>query len=379
MKIFKLPDLGEGLPDAEINEWHVKVGDTVELDAPLVSMETAKALVDVPSPRTGTVAKLYGQPGDIILTDAPLVEFTDGDEDKKPESAATVAGNIVVGDTVLEESAGGITPQQSTSTRTRAIPAVRALAKRLGVDINSVNAISPDGRISADDVKRSANALSTSSAETETIAGTVEALRGTRRAMVQTMMAAHQEVVLTSIVDDANINAWPKGDDFTVRILQAITQACQEEPALNAHFNGKTLERTLADSINIGLAVDSKDGLFVPVIKDAANLSGKALREQINQYKTSVNDRSVAPSDLQGATITLSNFGIFAGRYAAPIVVPPTVAIIGLGRLRQEAVAVDGKIVMHPMLPISLAFDHRAVTGGEASRFLGAMIKALQQ
>lgn len=380
MKIFKLPDLGEGLPDAEVHEWHVKEGDTIELDQLMVSMETAKALVEVPAPRSGTIAKLYGKPGDIIKTHNPLVEFTDGDEEltTKSSNAATVAGNIEVGETVIDEAAAGVAVTSSTTSRVQIIPALRALAKRLNVDLNQISGTGPGGRITADDIKRGPQSGS-ADASIPQIRGKTEALRGVRRQMVNSMVAAHQSIVPTTIVDDADVYAWPEKTDFTVRVLQAIVHACQTEPALNAHFDGQTLVRTLADTVNIGLALDSADGLFVPVIKHAQTQQPSELRNTINRYKQQVNDRTIPSNDLQGGTITLSNFGVFAGRYANPIIVPPMVAIIGIGRLRQEAVVVDGNVTSHPVLPISLTFDHRAVTGGEASRFLGALIEQLKK
>jgi len=380
MKIFKLPDLGEGLPDAEIYEWHVKEGDKINTDEPLVSMETAKALVEVPSPRSGTIAKLYGAPGDIIKTHSFLVEFTDGDEDQTPikhPQAATVAGNIEVGNTILHESASGILPQVSQTRKTPVIPALRALAKRLNVDLDAVVGSGAHGKITADDIKR--HAQQPSLTLTQSINGTTETIRGARKTMIKSMVEAHRTIVPTNIVDDADIYRWTDNTDFTVRILQAIVYACQSEPALNAHFDGMTFTRTLAADINIGLALDSNEGLFVPVIQQAQNMSSQQLRENINRYKTQIKDRSIPTTDFQNATISLSNFGVFAGRYASPIVIPPMVSIIGIGKMRQEPVFEAGIVKNHPMLPVSLTFDHRAATGGEASRFLGSLIEHLEK
>lgn len=385
MKIFKLPDLGEGLPDAEINEWHVAEGDTVTLDQLLVSMETAKALVDVPSPRAGTIAKLHGKVGDIIKTHTHLVEFTDGEEEqvaKAPVSAATVAGNIVMGDTILQEAAAGIQVTHTASHRVSVIPALRALAKRLSVDLATVTGTGPNQRITAADIHLAASAKSPTHATNtlpSSMTGQTEALRGVRRTMAHTMVTSHQRVVPTTIVDDADIHAWLPGTDLTVRIIQAIVDACQVEPALNAHFDGQSLTRTLADAVHLGIALDSADGLFVPVIKDADQQSPADLRMTINRYKQQVTERSIPADDLQGATIIFSNFGVFAGRYASPIIIPPMVAILAVGRMRYEPVAVQDTQKNHPILPLSLTFDHRAVTGGEASRFLGVLIEKLNQ
>ncbi|MHB1946602.1 MAG: dihydrolipoamide acetyltransferase family protein [Gammaproteobacteria bacterium] len=383
MKIFYLPDLGEGLAEAEIHEWHVKVGDEVKVDQPMVSVETAKAVVDVPSPQAGKIAKLYGKPGDIIPTGGPLVEFEGGEEQPAQKDKGTVVGSLEESDTVL--AAGdmivGATQQTKTST-VKAMPAVRALAKQLNVDINLVPPSGPQGQITAADVKKFASqktATHPSVFQKNTAGGSVEALHGVRRVMATAMSQSHQEIVPVTIVDDADITDLPEGADITVSLIQAIVTGVQAEPSLNAWYDGKTMERCLMKQVHIGLAVDTQEGLFVPVLKDVANQSVQEVRAVINRFKKSVRDRSIAPSELQGATITLSNFGMIAGRYATPIIVPPMVAILGCGKIREAVMPDHGRLVIRRMMPLSLTFDHRAVTGGEATRFLGAVIKNLEE
>ncbi len=374
MKTFLLPDLGEGLAEAEIHEWFVKEGDEIKIDQLMVSVETAKAVVDVPSPRSGTIAKLHGKRGDIIKVGEPLVEFTDGeDKPQKSSDKGTVAGKIVVGDTILEEEPMGVTTQQSTgSARIKAIPAVRALAKQLNVDLTTINGTGAQQQITLEDVKRA------SKQTTGTLLTDAEPLHGVRRTMAQTMAKAHDEIVSVTIVDDADLHNWAPDTDITLRIIRSIIRACQTETALNAWYDGTQMARQLHSNINLGLAVDSTEGLFVPVIKNAQELSPLELRNQINQLKEQTKNRTLPPERFKEATITLSNFGNFAGRYANPVVVPPTVAIIGAGRIRDEVVAVNGSMEIHRILPISLTFDHRAATGGEATRFLATMLKDLQ-
>ncbi len=400
MKIFKLPDLGEGLPDAEIVEWHVKEGDTVKVDDLLVSMETAKAVVDVPAPQNGKIAKLHGKPGDIIKTGAALVEFADTDEvvaapsarveavaakvAEKSEDKGTVAGAIEVGNTILQESATGVVPVRGTKqfqNRVKAMPSVRALAKRLDVDLIKVNPTGPKGRTTADDVKNAVHATPAQkilTAVAPTIK-TVEPLRGPRRAMANAMVKSHAEVVPVTLVDDADIHAWLPGTDITWRVIRAIVSACRTEPALNAHFNMEKLERTLFPEVNIGIAMDSPEGLFVPVLKNSEKHDQTSFRKELDRFKTLVKSRSISPQDLTGSTIQLSNFGTFAGRYANPVIVPPNVAIIGLGKIREEVVAVNNAITIHKIMPLSVTIDHRAITGGEAARFLKALIDDLQK
>jgi len=369
MNVFNLPDLGEGLPDAEIHEWFVKEGDVVKTDQPLVSMETAKAVVDVPCPQDGTIVKCHGKVGDIIKTGAPLVSFA---EDKKASAdKGTVVGKLEES-TDTGEDTFTIGHSQRNGSRPKATPAVRLFAKQMAVDLNTVQGSGEHGIITREDVQRAAK-------KTTQIPHGFEALHGVRRAMLDSMMRSHQHVVPVSIFDDADINAWPENTDITVRIIRAMIKATKAEPALNAWFDTTHQAIKRFETVNLGLAMDNEDGLFVPVIHDAASHSDQALRQKINELKSSVQARTVPADQFKGATMTLSNFGKFAGRYASPIIVPPMVAILAVGRLYEGAVSVGGTLQSHRLLPLSLSFDHRAVTGGEATRFLGAVMRELQQ
>jgi len=453
IKTFYLPDLGEGLPDATVVEWHVKVGDNIKLDAPLCSMETAKAVVDVPSPYTGKVTKLHGAPGDIIETGAALAEFEPDPNAKQRaeaestghqhgpkksvgspapqdnekvvasdeggevdeaiavrEDEGTVVGAMVSGNHVHVEQAasvGGV----------KAVPAVRALAKKLKIDLTRVTPTGAEGVVTLKDVKDAAangsaalgaapsravpasagrhlapelpqpeasrgpvslagKPVRTSSPGAQA-SGQPEQLKGVRRNMARVMADAHTQVVPTTIVDDADLHAWIGKQDITARLVRAIVFACKTVPALNAWFDGKNLTRTLHPHVDIGIAVDTDDGLFVPALRNADVLDAVGVRSAIKRLRTQVEDRSIPASELSGYTISLSNFGMFAGRYATPVVVPPTVAIIGAGKLSHDVVAVIGGIEVHRRMPLSVTFDHRAATGGEAARFLKAMLDDL--
>ncbi|MDR3477301.1 MAG: dihydrolipoamide acetyltransferase family protein [Gammaproteobacteria bacterium] len=373
MKTFNLPDLGEGLADAEIREWHVKVGDEVKVDQPLVCMETAKAVVEVPSPQAGRISQLHGNPGDVIATGAPLVEFdnAEGTAPAKEKDRGSVVGSLEESTQRLDESDVIIGNTKQQTAGVKAMPAVRALAKQMHVDLNAVKPSGPQGQITAEDVKNAAN-------QKGGTIGVAETLHGVRRAMANVMTQSHQEIVPVTLIDDADITDFPKGTDITARLIQAMIAGIKAEPALNAWYDGKALERRLFAEINIGLAIDSEEGLFVPVLKDVAKSDPKVWREQIETFKKSVASRTVSPSELHGATITLTNFGMIAGRYATPIVVPPMVSILGCGKIREAAIVYNGKIEARRIAPLSLTFDHRSVTGGEASRFLAAVIKALE-
>ena len=329
MTIFKLPDLGEGLPDAEIHEWFVKPGDKVTTDQPLVAMETAKAIVEVPCPEDGLIEILYGQPGDIITTGSPLVGYT-------PNQPRTDDEGTVVGHLQQNSEAISLThlPWRKITPRTR------LLGRQ-----------PPPG---------------------------FEALHGTRRAMLRNMQIAHQHVVPVSLFEDADVSAWIEQGDITVRVIRAIQFACGEEPALNAWFDTASGARQCFSVVNLGLAMDSPEGLFVPVIHDIKSLSDDALRQLINEKKRTVSQRRMPAEQFQGASIHLSNFGKFAGRFATALVIPPTVTMLAVGRLYTGVVAVNGVAQCRALLPLSLSFDHRAVTGGEASRFLSHVLAALR-
>jgi 2-oxoisovalerate dehydrogenase E2 component (dihydrolipoyl transacylase) len=362
MRLFKLPDLGEGLAEAEIVEWHVAVGDEVKQDQPLVSVETAKAIVDIPSPETGRIMKLYGQPADIFRIGDPLVEFDTGEAD-----AGTVVGQVKAGREVMVEApttvGRGVVGAKTT-------PAVRALAHRLNVDLSIVTPTGPDDMITATDVQRVAKILAE--------LGPLQPLRGVRRSMARSLAQAHAEVVPVTLCDDADINAWSPDEDITLRLIRALIAGCQAEPSLNAWYDGQSLGRRVLKKIDLGIAVDTPDGLFVPVLRDIANRDRAALRLGLDAIKHAVKARKIPPEELRGYTITLSNFGTLAGRYADPVVVPPTVAILGAGKIRAAVVAVNDQPAVHRILPLSLTFDHRAVTGGEAARFLAAVLTDLE-
>ncbi len=474
MSVFNLPDLGEGLPDAEIVEWLVEEGDTVELDQPLVSMETAKAVVEVPSPFAGRVIKFHGRAGDVIQTGAPLAEFqldgqddpgtqahddpsddaapaepreeTQGsstasdetirmdsadspdsanddpeadrpapagsDEASTPASAAseshvddapepapsdaredsgTVVGNVQASNEVLSE-------KTSTVGGVKVTPAVRALARKLKVDLASIQPTGANGVVTAGDVRTAAanpppaatpgrpeatpqrsapEAVSARPAEAPAPSGDWEPIRGTRRTMARVMSESHRSVVPTTLMDDADIHAWQPGEDITARLLRALWAGAQAEPGLNAWYDGDNSMRMVHKNMHVGMAVDTADGLFVAALRDVNRSDRAQLRAEINRLRENASNRTIPPEDLKDYTIILSNFGKFAGRYATPVITPPCVAIVAAGKLRHEVVPVLGGVEVHRMIPLSLTFDHRACTGGEAARFLKAMLDDL--
>ena len=461
-QVFLLPDLGEGLPDAEIVRWLVAEGDDLTLDQPMVEMETAKAVVEVPSPFTAKVAKLHGQAGDVIDVGASLVTFgsantsaeveaTTSAEDEKPADAATVVGAVQVGNQVVRESASAVikalakklkvdltqvtgtgkngavsqadvkqakkdgkllgakiavsntslqvepnTTNSVTSNENpldfKASPAVRAHAHRLGVALSRCNASGKKGTITKADVDKASTQTGTSSAAVAapqasrvsgglpTVQVSVEpqTVRGVRRAMAMGMAKSHATVVPTTLVEDADITSWPKQDSLA-RYVRALVFASKIEPALNCWFDGEKFERLVHPNVHVGIAIDSPDGLYVPVVHDADRKDAAQVRARVQELRAKIESKGLKQEDQQGATITLSNFGSIAGRYGSPVVSPPQVAILGTGRFRNELKLTAKGIENRKMLPLSLTFDHRACTGGEAARFLAAVIEDLQK
>ena len=449
MREFKLPDLGEGLTEAEIVEWHVSADQDIKLNQPLVSVETDKAVVEVPSPVSGRVISLHGAPGDVIPVGDVLARFDDGSSARErgypaPErglpsprqseaapdtsSAAAKADGKDKGDApgvVGELPAAALVMADTTASaaatprkpRVKAAPSVRALARELGIDLTQVQGSGPQGRITAKDIAKAAEppwerglpgprhgeAAPEPSQErglhgrrmeqagtrasrphrgqdalAPLPAGSGEKLSGPRRAMFHSMTAAHRDVALCTVMDDADIHDWESPRDFTPRLIRSMAAGCRAEPRLNGAFNAETGVLYMAEEVHMGLAMHTPHGLIVATIYNAGKLNLNELRDEVARLKKAGVDRTLKPEEVRGYTITLSNIAGGSSRYATPLMVPPTVGILGSGAARDEVVAVDGVIVIRRMLPLSLTFDHRCVAGADASRFLSAVLADLK-
>ena len=373
MSTFNLPDLGEGLAEAEILEWHVKVGDHLRVDQPMVSVETAKAVVEVPAPCSGIVTALHGAAGDIIATGAPLADFDSG----------TVVGTMPPTSEAehMEPAAADSARMRSgaDASRIRAVPAARLLARRLNVDLAALSGSGRGGLVTLDDVlAHSAPGEARGTSPSDLPAGG-EPLRGARRVMAQSMSASRDQVSGSTVCDDADIHAWQQQGDYMSRLMRALVCAWRAEPALNAWFHAQSQSRTLLDYIDLAVAIDTPGGLIVPVVRAVERKSPGELRAALAEQKRAAHEKRTTPQDLRGFTLMLSNFGTLAGRYGIPLVVPPAVAILGAGKVREDAVVVDGAVRAHRRMPLSLSFDHRCITGGEACRFLAAAIADLEK
>ncbi len=361
MRYFKLPDLGEGLIEAEIVEWHVKAGDQVATDQLMLAVETAKAIVEIPSPQMGIIEHTFGEIGDTVHIGEPLVEYQ-GEND-----SVSVVGNLSA-QSLADKAPEAVVDRFTVGVKASSIaaiqvsPSVRGLAGRLGVDVGQVKGTGEGGRISSDDVEKAARMNQSH--------GNSEKLTGVRKSMAKVMVKSHQQVVPVTLFADVPLAREPS--DMTVTVAKAIAFACAKEPALNVWFDGDKLSRRLLNFVDLGIAVDTEQGLFVPVLRQVQERSEDDLKAGLAALKDAVIKRNIPPAELTGATIILSNYGSLNPycRYGTPVVVPPMVAIVGIGAIYSIK---DGEKI----LPISLTFDHRCVTGGEASRFIGYIAEQL--
>jgi len=376
MKSFMLPDLGEGLAESEIVEWHINVGDTVKLDQIVVTVETAKAIVEVPAPYSGKIIRRHGEAGDVINIGAVLLEIEESEPSSeaapqaaKKEDAATVVGNVSQQSHHVDVDDFWIGGEQNATVENTitAMPSARLLAQRLGVDLASITGSGANGLITDADIYSQCD---------KQLPGT-EVLKGARRTMVNTMAESHLNVANVTITEEALLDNWPEGEDISIRLIQAIIYASKQEPALNAWFDADTMTRCVHTAVNIGIAVDSSHGLYVPVLRHADEYSAKGVREWLDKTIKGIRQRKIGREQLQHATITLTNFGAIAGIYATPVVSPPQVAIVGAGRIIEKVVMKDGQPVAVKAMPLSMTFDHRACTGGEAARFIKALVEDL--
>lgn len=445
--IFILPDLGEGVHEAELISWKVKAGDTVEEYQVVAEMETDKALVEVPSPRAGVIKELFGKPGDILKVGNPAwtYEGAGSAAKPKPESAAARTKSVVVeppasthdngtrarederedaGTVVgtMQGSLGGVTAQEGKALAT---PAVRRLARDLGVDIDAVRGTGIAGRVTEKDVRGAASSggtsmrpapepafelaparrvatLATTVANTPTVSARPETtlvpapdasripLRGVRRTIANRLRQSVDRAVHFSVMDDADVSSL---DDIRKRIsaasgekisylpfvASAAMRALRLFPALNAHIDDDREEIIRHPAVHLGIAADTDQGLTVPVIPNADMLGVLELGRFVTEIARSVRDRSITQDRLKGSTFTISNVGSYAGKYATPIINYPEVAILAVGRVYEGVVADRGAIRIAKMLPMSLTCDHRCVDGAEAARCLAAIIDFLQR
>jgi pyruvate dehydrogenase E2 component (dihydrolipoamide acetyltransferase) len=411
---FRFPDVGEGITEGEVVRWLVKEGDTVRADQPLVEVETDKAVVEIPAPRAGTVLRLAIGAGDKIHVGDVLVVIGDpGEQAPGPQSAVDqtkLSSSVsVVGR--LAETARELPPppeagQEAASQPRRilAIPSVRKLARELGVDLHDVTPSGPRGRIRREDVLQAAESPATAAPSSITQAGPLPptthdaygpiellSLPILRRTIAAAMVHAATTAVPVTTTDEVDVTdlvalrqrskevAALQGVPVTLLpfVMKAVVAALCEHPPLNATLAEDQHHLCLKRYYHLGIATDTADGLIVPVIKDVDQKDLLRLASELQRFAELARQRRIPLADLRGGTFTISNYGAIGGIFATPILHVPQVAILGLGRLLQKPVVYEGTVAIRTILPLSLTFDHRALDGAAAQRFLNTLMAYL--
>ena len=387
LREFKFPDVGEGIAEGEIVRWLVKEGDSVKEDQDLLEVETDKALLTLNSPYTGKVTRLHGKEGDIIKVGDVLTTVDAGGEEGTVTGAEKGDSGTVVGTLNDNEVVEVIRPVQAT-------PAVRALAKQMGIDLASVKGTGSGGRITKEDVETAAMKTGQQTSAEADAYGLVEKipLRGIRRTVAKRMAEASKRVAEVTIWEDADITeleqvrarerkvAEEKGVKLTYLpfLIKAVIPALNAHPYFNASLDEGAEAIVLKKYFNIGIAVDTSDGLIVFVIKDADKKNILDLAKETATLAEKARLRKIDLHELKGSTFTITNYGVVGASYGTPIINYPEVAILGLGKIEDRPVVRSGQIAIRKMMPLSLAFDHRAIDGVEAGRFLGVVIQHLE-
>jgi pyruvate dehydrogenase E2 component (dihydrolipoamide acetyltransferase) len=407
---FILPDLGEGVHEAELISWKVEVGQTVQEHETLAEMETDKALVEVPSPWTGVIKELGGAEGDIVKVGSILVTYATGSAEADPvaaaagerEDAGTVVGSmdtaLTVSDRFMRDAEG---PVKTATGKAQATPAVRRVARELGVDINLVPGTGRGGRVTAGDVQAFSGggmAAPAAAPPPPAPAVTVDAegvaqripFRGVRRKIAEALShslrtAAHFGV--TNEADVTALNAKRKeysaviGNklSYTPFVLTAVCRALRQHPTLNANVDDQKQEILVKGVVNLGVAVDTDHGLMVAVIRDADKLNIVQLNDAVADLAARCRDRTITREELIGGTFTVSSVGMFGGMFTTPIINYPEVAILGVGEAKDRVLVRDGSFYAGKLMGLSLSCDHRVVDGAEGARFLRTLAGLLEQ
>jgi pyruvate dehydrogenase E2 component (dihydrolipoamide acetyltransferase) len=387
LREFKFPDVGEGIAEGEIVRWLVKEGDWINEDEDLVQVETDKAVLTLNSPYTGRIEKLHGEPGTIIRVGALLTTIRD---DSKAEPAVETPqkdfGSVV----------GSLGEEQELEVvhEVLATPAVRALAKQMGLDLSRVKGTGPGGRITKEDVEGAVAKAAEKTDGNGDAYGPIESvpLRGIRRTVAKRMAEASKRVAEVTIWEDADISdldrvrtkekklAAEKGVKLTYLpfLIKAVIAALKAHPYLNGTLDEEAARIVIKKYYNIGIAVDTSDGLMVFVIKNADQKDIFEIAKETAVLAEKARVRKIDLPDLKGSTFTVTNYGVVGASYGTPIINYPEVGILGLGKIEDRAIVKNGQIAVRKVMPLSLAFDHRVIDGVEAARFLRVVIQHLE-
>lgn len=393
---FKFPDLGEGVTEGEIKKWLVKEGDPVKKDQSIAEVETDKAIVEMPSPYSGRMGRLSFPEGGIVKVGEVLATIEEGEGGEPAASTSvSVVGELPVSDEVVVNSR----PEGKVAAEVQATPAVRRLARDLGVDISKVKGTGPGGRVVEDDVRGTVTVAEEPPVPKVQpkfdLYGWVERrpLRGVRRAVAKHMMEAQSMAALVTTQDTADVTELvalrekvkdqvmgSKGVKLTYLpfIMKAVIAALQRNPVLNSSMDEETGEIVIKKYYNLGVAVATEDGLMVPVVKAADQKDIIALAAELKTLSEAASGRKIDLADLKGGTFSITNYGVFGGTFATPIPNHPEAAILGTGRIYDAPLVVHGEVRPRKVLDLSLTFDHRIMDGAEAARFLTDLRRFLE-
>jgi pyruvate dehydrogenase E2 component (dihydrolipoamide acetyltransferase) len=390
---FKFPDVGEGITEGEIVKWEVKEGQKVGEHQTIAKIETDKAIVEIPSPKAGTILKIYHKEGDTVKVGETLVTIGESGEGAEiPEPRATVPTTSVVG--VLEEA-----PVTVTEPSVLATPATRRLAKDLATDISQITGTGLDGRITEEDVRKYAEQKGQVSgfirkAKKYDLYGYYETvpMKGIRKSTAKRMIESVKAAPHVTQMDEADVTELVKMRErlkdaaqkknihltYLPFVVRAVVAALKQYPYLNSSVGQEIEEITLKKYYNIGVAVDTEDGLIVPVIKGADQKSLLSLAQEIQTLAEKARSREIDLADLKGGTFTITNIGFIGGTHATPIINYPETAILAMGRIYDKPVVRDEQVVIRKVMPLSLSFDHRVIDGVMAARFTNTIIRYLE-
>ncbi len=356
---FKLPDLGEGLTEGEVARWLVAEGDEIAEDQPLVEIQTDKTTVEIPSPAAGVVTKILVADGEVVPVGTVLV---------------VIGGDATAAAVPVERSAAPApTPTASpvAAGRVQATPLVRRIASELGVDLATVTATGSGGRITEADVRAAAGPA----AKVPAAEGRREKLRGVRRQVAEHLTRAHHEIPAVTFVEECDCSKLELAL-LLPTVLRATALSLIEFPELNARLDGD--EIVYLDRYDLGIAVQTEQGLVVPVVRGCDSRSIDELRAEIDSLAERARGGTLERADLQGSTFTVTSAGKLAGFLVTPLINSPEVGILGVHRVSQRAVVRDGEIVVRPVANISVTFDHRVVDGARAAAFTLSVIGRLE-
>ena len=381
---FKLPDLGEGIAEAELRKWLVAEGDRVAEHQALLEVETDKAVVEVPAPRAGVVSRIHRREGETVKVGDTLLSIdaavNEAETPQRPPSVGIV-GSLPEGD---DETLP--TPRFGSL----ATPLVRKLARERGIDLNSVRGNGPRGCITPEDLNQQAPAAPNMRAPF----GAEEKLplSGLRRTIARNVLTSQRTTAFVTSMEEADItDIWEmrsreqgevesRGTHLTFLpfFIKATQHALREHPLLNATIDDATQSIVVKKHYHFGIAVDTPEGLMVPVIRDVDKKSIIELAAEIQELGRKAHERTIALDDLRGSSFTITNYGHFGGTFATPIINWPDVAILGFGRIVERPWVYRGEIAIRKILPLSLTFDHRATDGADAAQFLAKVLRYLE-